>query len=407
LDEPSGFGIERVMDKPLRILAVVNLPWDPRLGAARVWIELADEWTRTGHSVEKFCLTDAFPTATSSPALAAFRTLLFPFRAARFVRANADRFNVIDALTGTLPFSKTSLRFCGLLVARSVGLYHLYDKFEADAAKRWPPASRGKLLGRLFYSFFYWRAHSASNASIAHCDLLNLPNSDELVCVRDEINSTKPAIVQPYGLTLPRRQALFDAAASAETRWPKKKIAFVGMWSVRKGSKDWGQIIRRIRASVPEACFLFLGTMIDNEKVWDDLGLGSREIVGLVPQFQPDELPQLLSDCTIAAFPSYVEGFGLAVVEQLAARLPTIAYDAPGPRDILRARLPELLVAAGDVARFSDAIIEILQGSFERYQELSDRSAKTALEFSWPVIARDTAAEYRTRLGDLASHAGA
>ena len=294
-----------------------------------------------------------------------------------------------------------------MLVARSAGLYHLYDKFEAAAAKRWPPASKGKLLGRLFYSFFYRRANSASRASIEHCDLLNLPNSDELVCVREEISFTTPAIVQPYGLTQPRRQALFDAAAPAETRWPRKKIAFIGMGSLRKGAKDWGPIIRRIRASMPDACFLFLGTMIDNQKVWDDLGLGNREIVGLVPQFQPDELPQLLSDCTLAAFPSYVEGFGLAVVEQLAARLPTIAYDAPGPRDILRDRMPELLVAAGDVARFSDAIIEILQGSFERYQELSDRSAQTALEFSWPAIARDTATEYRKRLGDLASHANA
>ncbi|MEN3369403.1 MAG: hypothetical protein V7609_1546 [Verrucomicrobiota bacterium] len=395
------------MDKPLRILAVVNLPWDPRLGAARVWIELAEEWTRAGHSVEKFCLTDAFPKETSSSALSAFRTLLFPFRAARFVRSNADRFDVIDALTGTLPFSKKSLHFRGLLVARSAGLYHLYDKFEAAAAKRWPPASKGKLLGRLFYSFFYKRTHSASRTSIAHCDLLNLPNSDELVCVREEISATTPAIVQPYGLTLARRQTLLAAAAPAETRWPKKKIAFIGMWSLRKGAKDWGPIIRRIRARVPDACFLFLGTMIDNQKVWDDLGLGNREIVGLVPQFQPDELPQLLSDCTVAAFPSYVEGFGLAVVEQLAARLPTIAYDAPGPRDILRERLPELLVAAGDVARFSDAIVEILQGSFERYQELSDRSAQAALEFSWPAIARDTAQEYQKRLGDLASHANA
>ena len=54
------------MEKPLRILAVVNVPWDPRLGAARVWIELTDEWRKAGHQVEKFCLTDAFPEPASS-----------------------------------------------------------------------------------------------------------------------------------------------------------------------------------------------------------------------------------------------------------------------------------------------------------------------------------------------------
>jgi len=169
------------MDQPLRILAIVNVPWDPRLGAARVWIELTEEWRRAGHVVEKFCLTDAFPESVSSPALAAFRLLLFPYRAARFVRQNARRFDVIDALIGTMPFSKASLSFPGLLVARSVGLYRLYEKFERDATKRWPPQSKGKLIGRPFYWFFARRARAASEASVRHCDLLNLPNSDELL----------------------------------------------------------------------------------------------------------------------------------------------------------------------------------------------------------------------------------
>src|SRR6476646_5772743 len=167
------------MEKPLRILAVVNVPWDPRLGAARVWIELTDEWRKAGHHVDKFCLTDAFPKPASSPAQAALRLIGFPQHAARFIRENAGRFDVIDALIVTLPFSKRSLNFQGLLVARSVGLYYLYEKFEQMAAKRWTPESKGKLLGRPFYWFFNRRARSAAEASVRHCDLLNLPNSDE------------------------------------------------------------------------------------------------------------------------------------------------------------------------------------------------------------------------------------
>ena len=53
---------------PLRLLIVINLPWDARLGAARVLIELAREWTRAGHTVEKFCLTNAWPEPTGSRA---------------------------------------------------------------------------------------------------------------------------------------------------------------------------------------------------------------------------------------------------------------------------------------------------------------------------------------------------
>jgi glycosyltransferase involved in cell wall biosynthesis len=389
------------MDKPLRILAVVNLPWDPRLGAARVWIELTEEWCKAGHHVEKFCLTDAFPEPASSPARAAVRLIGFPQRAAKFIRENAERFDVIDALIGTLPFPKKSLGFGGLLVARSVGLYHLYEKFEQMAAQRWTPISKGKLLGRPFYWFFNQRARSASQVSLRHCDLLNLPNSDELLCVRDEIKSTKPAVVQPYGLRPERAQALAQAAAPVEKRIERKQIAFIGMWSQRKGAKDWGAIVRKVRARVPEVKFLFLGTMIANEKVWEDLGLTPEDSIEIVPQFDPEELPRLLSECMLGAFPSYVEGFGMAVVEQLAAGLPTVAYDAPGPRDILRADLSDLLVPAGDAARFAEVLSDLLASNLEPYRQLSERSVATAHRFSWPEIARATAAEYRQLLEDV------
>ena len=167
------------MDKPLRLLAVVNVPWDPRLGAARVWIELTEEWCKAGHHVEKFCLTDAFPEPASSPGHAALRLLGFPQRAGKFIRENAERFDVIDALIGTLPVSKKVLGFRGLLVARSVGLYHLYEKFERMAATRWPASGKGSLLGRPFYWFFNQRARAASRAAVQHCDLLNLPNGEK------------------------------------------------------------------------------------------------------------------------------------------------------------------------------------------------------------------------------------
>jgi glycosyltransferase involved in cell wall biosynthesis len=388
------------MDQPLRILAVVNVPWDPRLGAARVWIELAQEWRKAGHHVEKFCLTDAFPEPASSPAHAALRLLGFPLRAAKFIRENAERFDVVDALIGTLPFPKKSLGFRGLLVARSVGLYHLYEKFERMAAQRWGPPPQGKLLARPFYWFFNQRARSVSAASVRHCDLLNLPNSDELACVRHEIGSAKPAIVQPYGLRPESAEALAAEAARPEARWANPKVAFVGMWSVRKGARDWAQIIREVRTRVPTVRFVFLGTMIANEKVWSDLELEPVDFIEIVPLFDPEQLPRLLADCTVGAFPSYVEGFGMAVVEQLAAGLPTVAYDAPGPRDILRGELAHLLVPAGDAARFAEALADILGNDLQRYRTLSGLSFDTARKFSWPEIASATVAEYRKFLHD-------
>jgi glycosyltransferase involved in cell wall biosynthesis len=122
------------------------------------------------------------------------------------------------------------------------------------------------------------------------------------------------------------------------------------------------------------------------------------DFIEIVPQFEPDQLPQLLADSTVGAFPSYVEGFGMAVVEQLAAGLPTAAYDVPGPRDILRGDLGQWLVPPGDTDQFSDVICNVLLGDLAEYREKSARSVERAKQFSWPEIARETAAEYRTRL---------
>nr|MBA2622709.1 glycosyltransferase family 1 protein [Chthoniobacterales bacterium] len=129
--------------KALRILVIVNLPWDARLGASRVWMELAGQWRDHGHVVEKFSLSDVFPGVRASRVTFALRQLIFIRKAAAFVRQHAQRFDVIDALIGTLPFSKDELGFPGVIVARSVGLYHFYDRFEQSVERRWPRPEQG------------------------------------------------------------------------------------------------------------------------------------------------------------------------------------------------------------------------------------------------------------------------
>src|SRR5213082_3167298 len=98
-------------ERPLRILAVVNLPWDKKLGAPRVWVELAEQWRASGHTVDKYCLTDAFPTPSAVSAVGVVRQVLFAYYAARFIRKNGAHYDVVDSLLDTLPFSNKRLRF--------------------------------------------------------------------------------------------------------------------------------------------------------------------------------------------------------------------------------------------------------------------------------------------------------
>jgi glycosyltransferase involved in cell wall biosynthesis len=389
------------MQKPLRILIVVDLAWDARLGAVRVFMALANAWREAGHTVSQYCFTDAFPIPTKSRFRSACRQLLFPWKAAAFIRQHADDFDVIDSLLGTLPFPKTRLRFSGLVVARSVGFYRLYEQFERLSLQRWPDRPRGKLLGRVFYTFMNKRLFRSSDDALRCCDLLNLPNADELRSVREDVGSNKPAVIIPYGLSAKQRRELRDAANPFDMRRAKKKISFIGMWSRRKGAKDWGKIIQRVRASVPDARFIFLGTLVEDRQVLRDIASPTSDFIELIAEYQPDELPALLADTVAGAFPSYAEGFGLAVLEQLAAGIPTVAYDAPGPRAILGTDLSELLVPLGDVEAFAARLVHLLNCDAAHYEQLSNLSLETAERFTWSDIAERTVDEYRLHLGRI------
>ena len=382
--------------KPLRILVVVNLPWDSRLGAVRVYLELAEQWRASGHLVERYSLSEAFSDTQLSSVGLTMRQVLFPFKAATFIRRNSARFDVIDALIGVLPFSKKKLEFSGLLVARSVGLYRLFEDFNRSVEKRWPGRPRGTLPGRIFYSLAQRRLRHASDNAIRNADLINLPNEEESECLRRELRVNRPILVQPYGLNTEQRQKFLEAACPTELRCGQKRVCFVGMWGARKGAQDWSAIIRQVRERVPAAQFRFLGTMVDSTRVFRDLQLKTREGIELVSAYQPDDLPELLADCTVGAFPSYAEGFGLAVLEQLAAGIPTVAYDVAGPRDLLGKSLPELLVPKGDVASFAGQICNILELDSDGYETLRTRSLQCAAGFSWSAIAETTLGVYRS-----------
>lgn len=374
---------------------VVNLPWDVRLGAVRVWMELAKQWTKAGHNVEKFCLTDAFPRPTESRGLSSLRLIWFPRRAARYVRQNAHRFNIIDAHTGTLPFSKERLGFNGLLVSRSVGLYRSYEQFTRSIKWRWPDQPRGKFLGRFFYWFITWKLARLSDRSIRFCDLINVPNEEELSSLRNARATNKPIIVQPYGLNASDRTAFTAAAQPAGVRLQNKEICFIGMWSLRKGSRDWAELIRQIRSAIPDAKFTFLGTMTDDQTLFRDLHVSKAENIRHVPSYDPSELPNLLASGTVGVFPSYIEGFGLAVLEQLAAGIPTVAYDVPGPRQILKPLGDAVLALVGDTAALAARAIAILRADLSEYEKLREQCLAIAGQFSWSEIAAETVRAYR------------
>src|SRR6185369_558309 len=382
------------MTQPLRILMLLNMPWDENLGGPKPQIELAREFKERGHQVEKFDFFDAFPGIKGRQSRV--RRLIRPSfapKAKAFVKANGHRFDIIDCHHGNLPFSKAELGFRGLLVARSAGLYAMYNEFALFAEQRWTSQKRAHPVAELLRRFRQDREASNFPTSLETCDLINVSNVDEIARL-EQMGLGKKAVVIPLGLSRQQHEEFGCTIRPAAERLSKKKVVFIGSWSPRKGSQDWGDILRRVKTMVPDARFSFLGTGFDHKTVLADLRLDNEDWIEIIPRYENKVLPKLLSDATVGAFPSYIEGFGIAVLEKLAAGIPTVAYDVPGPREMLRYFEGSLLVPAGDTQLFSERLITLLDLDAETYAGLSQVCRKVARMFSWHEIAERTLAVY-------------
>jgi len=86
--------------------------------------------------------------------------------------------------------------------------------------------------------------------------------------------------------------------------------------------------------------------------------LGIRDLVCMLGV--RDDVPELMGASDIVIHASNSEGFGMAVVEAMAAGVPVIATDIPACREILDGGRCGLLVPIGDSTALAEAIRQIL-----------------------------------------------
>jgi glycosyltransferase involved in cell wall biosynthesis len=385
------------MSSPLRVLMISDVPWKQELGAARVQIDFAAALRAMGHLVEKFDSSDAFRDVQPSRLRPAPR-LRFVARARDFAREHGHRFDVIEALQGDLPFSKRDLGFDGLLVARSVGLFSLYDDYIQYERRTWPSRIPGTILGKTRNRLTVRRWSEFCRRSFEVADVIRVLNDDEEETVRSDLGLGGKCLNVPEGIADSYLDALSGAAARSDERLDSKTVVFIGYWSLRKGSADWGRIVARVHELLPRVRFHFLGTGVERAHVLSDLPGVEPALVSVVPRFEAHELPRYLASATVGALPSYVEGFGLGVLEQLAAGVPSVAYDVPGPRASLRRLSTPPLAKRGDTEHFARLLTQVLTLDRESFARLSEECIRVAGEFRSSSVAEKCVAGYHTAL---------
>jgi glycosyltransferase-like protein len=124
-----------------------------------------------------------------------------------------------------------------------------------------------------------------------------------------------------------------------------------------------------------------------------DLDLQFGRDVALLGTVPDDEMAAWYRAADAFAFPSVNEGFGLAVLEAMAAGLPVVITRLPVFAEFLRFGVDVLAVAPGDDEALADALDTVAHDDGVR-EKLRHSGAKVAARFSWDTTALQHIALY-------------
>ncbi|WP_256686333.1 glycosyltransferase [Halococcus qingdaonensis] len=115
--------------------------------------------------------------------------------------------------------------------------------------------------------------------------------------------------------------------------------------------------MKRVTEKIPDATLLVIGWgPLEDElrELVRRCGLeGSVHITGRVPSVEP-----YYAAADVFVFPSERESFGIVLLEAMAAKLPIVATNIPGPREVVDNNETGLLVPAGSPEDLAEAMIE-------------------------------------------------
>jgi glycosyltransferase involved in cell wall biosynthesis len=107
-----------------------------------------------------------------------------------------------------------------------------------------------------------------------------------------------------------------------------------------------------------------------------------------------NNVQRLFASCSIYALSSRFEGLPLVLIEAAACGLPSVAFDCPtGPSEIIQHQQTGLLVPAGNVQAFADALRQLMKQESERwhysaeaYRYVKEKFAEATIVDKWEAL---------------------
>jgi glycosyltransferase involved in cell wall biosynthesis len=366
-------------------------------GAPKVLVELSEELELFGWNVN-FITSDDLSKETYDNLTPKQSQKIYSENLRDYLKKHAANYDVVDYDHGHLPYSRIEFAANTLMVARSVLLAHHFKpdlkKIPSKPTRNWKCELKFFLKQSLQINKLE-ETQAERRIKIAHhtcleADLVNVANEDDkLELIKSGIPETKICVI-PYGISRFHRP-LFEQISSDLPS--EHKVAFVGTFDYRKGASDFPRIVENICQFIPNVTFRLIGTnglFTSKNEVLNFFSEKTRNHIEVIPRFEPNDLPRFLSDCSLGIFPSYIEGFGFGVLEMLAASVPVIAYNSPGPPMMLP---KEYLVEPGDTDKMVEKVVDLLNDSV-KLSSARIWAKERSQQFCWEKIAKETSQVY-------------
>lgn len=246
---------------------------------------------------------------------------------------------------------------------------------------------------------------------LAECQRASIADVDHRICVS---RHWAEAVARDFGVRAEVIPNGVDAARFAEAPAPEEArarlgwddrpvVLAVGGIEPRKGSRALLAAAARLRAETPGVLLAIAGgetlfDYADYRAAWEEdatrLGVrvhrGPRPPaaadVAVLGTVADDDMPLLYRAADALAFPSEREGFGLVVLEALAAGLPAVVSDLPVLREHLVPGRDCLMVPVGDDAALAGALRRAL-GDPALRARLAAAGRRTAEGLTWDAAA--------------------
>ena len=298
------------MKVALKIVIVLQTPKDQQSSVLLTSQDLATELARRGHLVT-IVTPDDFPS--SRRVAGRFTPLVYPFVVRRWMRQHAVDCDLVvfHSYAGWLGVSTAAARAVPAVVAFH-GLEPLYHQALLEEAEQ---------SGGLSWRYRWLQERVMPFMLRAACQ-----HATRVTC----LNSVEQDYLIDQGwVTADRVEVVFHGVPPEfflQERPPRqaRRLLFVGQWLPMKGAtylRDGFVELAHRHADIRLIC---AGTLAAAETVLADFPPVVRSRVQVVPRLARLALVDLYRDADIMVAPSLYEGFGVALVEAMAARLPIV-----------------------------------------------------------------------------------